>query len=357
MGVLFINNKKLYLIILVIISTCLLLSGCTENNEKNNDNEEPDNNVATIIVGNNSNSDFKLIQDAIDNASNRDIIFVQSGVYQETLKTNKSIQLIGENEDNTIILSEDPIENNDGIGGSNDKIRISILTISADNCIIKNFTFLANEKNNIIRGIIIESNGNEIINCNISGLYNAIEFSENSENNTISQNIISNNIEGINAIYSDNNIISDNYLFNNSKQGVIFETDSNNNIFSKNIFINNGQALRIKLAQHNQIFENYFYKNQYGVYFCCSARYNIVYKNTFIQNTEKNAHEDVGLINYWNSESNLYGNYWNDYTGVDEDNDGIGDTNYTIIGSLNSDNYPLMNPLDINYYYKNKILK
>jgi parallel beta-helix repeat protein len=308
-------------------------------------------------VGNTLESNFNHIQDAINNASNGDIILVKSGVYQETLKINKSIQLIGENQDDTIILSEVPIEVNQEFGDTPDKIRVTILTLSADNCIIKNFSFLASEKNNIIRGIIINSNGNSIINCNISGFFNAIKFLENSENNSINQNIISNNVVGIEAIYSDNNIISDNYILNNSKQGVIFETDSNDNIFKKNIFIYNGQALRIKLAQYNQIFENYFYKNFYGVYFCCSARYNIVYKNTFILNGEKNAHEDVNLINYWNADSVLYGNYWDDYTGDDENGDGIGDTNYKIIGSLNSDNYPLMNPLDIDYYYKYKFLE
>ena len=195
-----------------------------------------------------------------------------------------------------------------------------------------------------------------IFNCNISGLYNAIEIAQHSDKNTIHQNIITNNILGINAIYSDNNIISNNYISNNSVQGVIFASDSNFNIYSKNIFTYNGQALRIKLSQHNEIFENYFYENSYGIYFCCSARYNIVYNNTFIQNTEKNVHEDVGLLNYWNAENYPYGNYWDDYIGKDENSDGIGDTNYTIIGSGNIDHYPLIVPPDIDYYFKNKII-
>ena len=42
------------------------------------------------------------------------------------------------------------------------------------------------------------------------------------------------------------------------------------------------------------------------------------------------------------------GNYWNDYTGTDANNDGIGDTPY-VINPLDKDNYPLMEPWE-NYF-------
>ena len=249
---------------------------------------------------------------ALDNASDDDIILVKSGIYQETLVINKSINLIGENQNNTILLSENAIkiEIIDGEEVINEKDRINILTINATNCKINNFTFKTNEKYKITRGIVINSENNAIMNCNISGFYNAIEIKQNSPNNSISKTIVSNNNIGIQGIITENNFISDNYISNNTQQGIYFFTKSDKNIFSKNIFINNKQALRVKGSDNNQIFNNYFYNNSYGVYLCCGANYNIIFNNTFIRNILGNAYEGNSLLNYWNSNSSNIGNYW-----------------------------------------------
>jgi hypothetical protein len=48
-------------------------------------------------------------------------------------------------------------------------------------------------------------------------------------------------------------------------------------------------------------------------------------------------------LNFWDDSYPSGGNYWSDYTGLDLDEDGIGDTPYIFVG--NQDNYPLMRPL------------
>jgi nitrous oxidase accessory protein NosD len=47
---------------------------------------------------------------------------------------------------------------------------------------------------------------------------------------------------------------------------------------------------------------------------------------------------------FWDNGSE--GNYWDNYTGLDENEDGIGDTPY-IIDENNQDNFPLMEPVII----------
>lgn len=48
--------------------------------------------------------------------------------------------------------------------------------------------------------------------------------------------------------------------------------------------------------------------------------------------------------------TNYLGNYWDDYTGTDADNDGIGDTPYRIYYSDINDEYPLMERFE--YYFQ-----
>ena len=58
---------------------------------------------------------------------------------------------------------------------------------------------------------------------------------------------------------------------------------------------------------------------------------------------------DEGLTNIWYDYPNGTGNYWDDYTGSDENHDGIGDTPYNISGGSNQDLYPLMHHFEMYY--------
>jgi len=121
---------------------------------------------------------------------------------------------------------------------------------------------------------------------------------------------------------------------------------SDNNIISGNTVSDNGLGMRIKGSENNKIFGNSVVMNERGVLLCCGSGNNMIYYNTFKQNSEYNACDSI--INQWDNWS--VGNYWDDYIGKDSDGDGIGDMSYDISdgsNGSNQDRYPLINPVDI----------
>ena len=89
------------------------------------------------------------------------------------------------------------------------------------------------------------------------------------------------------------------------------------------------------LIKENTIKRN----NYYGVYVAYCE--NTLYHNNFIHNTYQ-AFDATGE-NTWDDGYPCGGNYWSDYTGVDVNEDGIGDTAYPIV-TESMDNYPLIHP-------------
>ncbi|AKB38584.1 cell surface protein [Methanosarcina siciliae C2J] len=105
----------------------------------------------------------------------------------------------------------------------------------------------------------------------------------------------------------------------------------------------------------NQIRDN---QNIYsGVDFYNAGTDNRLYLNNFVNNTNDVSVYKMSNPVYWNSAEPLtytyngktftgyMGNYWDKYTGVDANGDGIGDTPYDL-GDCGQDDYPLMAPFE-----------
>jgi len=138
--------------------------------------------------------------------------------------------------------------------------------------------------------------------------------------NIVSDNIITHNNDAGIYIFNSfvtHNTISDNLIFNNTI-GIELGTLVNNNTITGNQI---GNSLTIGLlinpiGQYNEIYENCFYTNGLHAY-------------------------DYGLHNSW--DDGARGNYWDNYTGLDADDNGIGDIPYNISGVAGSqDSFPLM---------------
>ena len=79
-----------------------------------------------LYVGGNGTGNYSSIQDAIDNTSNGDTVFVFNGTYYENIIIYKSIILLGENKNTTII---DGDKKGDVVRVVSDEVTISGFTI------------------------------------------------------------------------------------------------------------------------------------------------------------------------------------------------------------------------------------
>ena len=318
-------EKKLGLkiLILVMIIFFSIFSGCikTDNDIENN----------VIIKG--KDGVYTSINDAVNNCEDGDIIVVGQGTYKEKILIPKSVTLLGENKEKTIIDA--------------DKLDYAIY-ITADFVTIKNFTIKNTDdvgyKN---AGIYVYSNNNiisnnKIINSKMYGIY-----VYNGSNNSFVDNFFSNNKFGIYAvgighIKIKNLNISDNTCFNNSELGIYLKFCYNSTI-KNNIISGSNYGLHMQYSGLNIISFNLFTKNNLGLFFCCGSENNIVFKNSFMDNYEYNAKSNTE--NQFDYQG--FGNFWADYNGTDNDSDGIGDQAYVIfhnemIDVFNQDSYPLI---------------
>jgi len=291
--------------IILIISLILLMGiqfqGCITEGPTNNSYKA----AHTIYVDIKGTTSYSSIQEAIDNAPENYTIFLLPGHYPENIIINKTITLKGSNPITTII---------DG------KYSENTIIIDEDNVHIMGLTITNSSTNTNKAGIRINKN------------YAII-------NNTI----LKNNGCGIYSNSAKYCLVYNNTVTLSSQYGIYAFSSSNNMEIRNNSFYDNEISLRIKGSQNCKVIGNQFNNSKKGMYFCCGARSNIVYNNAFWNNSIWNADDQVGNNN-WDDAVSI-GNYWDDYQGIDDDGDGIGDTKYVISSYRDAyDNYPLMNP-------------
>ena len=172
-------------------------------------------------------------------------------------------------------------------------------------------------------------------------------------NNTVFNNFITGCNYGIN-INADYYNINENYLANNDK-GIYLGRVSSFILISKNYITNNNRGLEIYSYASKggiKIAENIISFNDLGIFvtWVYQKLPQDIYRNNFIENTRQVLTSGPSPVlgkhraSAWNKDSE--GNYWSDYNGTDDNNDGIGDTPY-VINNYDSDIYPLISPLDI----------
>jgi parallel beta-helix repeat protein len=323
-------------------------------------------------------TDYPTIQDAINHATSGDTIFVHKETYYENVVINKSISLIGEDRNLTIIdgggtgnvihlesgdvyISGFTIQNGGKglydsgifIDHASDNNNISHNTIAnSSNGICLSYslrsTIFDNTVSNCKYGIsLYSSNNNEIYGNNaLDNKYGIALYSSNN-NRIYGNNASSNMINGIYIHLSSNNQISSNIASLNGYDGISLDF-SDNNVISDNMASRSDYGIRLSSSSNNLISGNTATYNYYGIYVHSSSDNNTIYHNNF-NNTDQVWSDS---LNIWNDANE--GNYWSDYTGQDKNGDGIGDTPY-VINVENQDNNPLMGKFsDFSVTWKDK---
>jgi parallel beta-helix repeat protein len=322
---------------------------------------------STIVVP----DDYPTIQEAINNANEGDAIFVRNGTYCENVVVNKTVSLVGENKEATVI--DGNMTGNcvtveaDNVTVSDFKIQNSTLDwgylIAIFNC--QGIWVLNNTLRTAYYKILLENCSNCVVQDNyVPGGFKAIILTS-SNRNRISNNFILGctqytlPIGSFYAIYlykSDMNCIEHNIIADCDIG--IYLLESRNNTIRSNIICDDyiphyhpSFGIWLESSNHSLITENSIstmWQSALALYHCNGT---VIYHNNFIDNVEQ-VYLEESYNNTWDDEYPSGGNYWSDYTGVDlysgpyqneTSSDGIGDTAY-IIDSYNMDHYPLTNP-------------
>jgi len=285
---------------------------------------------ATIVVP----DDYPTIQEAIGNATEGDTIYIKKGSYVENPVVNKSVSLVGEDMESTII---------DVTAG---------LKVQSDNVNITGLTLFDGWQ-----GIAVYADY-----CNISG--NKVRDSDygiallSATNNIVTRNVIHSigPSAGIQLSYSNNNLIEKNYIYS-CTDGIQVRSGSCNNLVTENLVTNCSDVAMRLLGTYsppsyyepndNMITNNVLSNSGTGATIY-RANNNTLYNNNFINNTNQISTNEwyAQEWGYGFSNNTLDQNYWSNYNGTDNNTDGTGDTPYTI-DEHNQDNQPLMKPIEI----------
>jgi len=183
--------------------------------------------------------------------------------------------------------------------------------------------------------------GNNITECGNAGFEIHYDYVSGAAagGNHIEANRLENNSQGIVISESDYNTVARNDIRANTHVGVTLGRGSFNmvseNSITSNRFIGIAMSSFNSTINRNNIRDN---ANGIAVSDCSGNR---IFQNNFANNSVQTGIYSAGSNSWDNS---IEGNYWDNYTGIDLNRDGIGDTPY-VISNGNQDNFPLMGAL------------
>ncbi len=187
----------------------------------------------TLYVGGSGPGNYSRIQDAVDNATDGDTVFVfdDSSPYNERVTVHKSIRLVGENQRTTVIDYR------------NTYVPMSTtVSLTADDVTFTGFT-VRTEAMLVGYNLNVYCNHSTIMGNTFIGNRSHTPFSfnivlGNSHDNIIEENTISAGAVGIYVYESNDSTILANNITKNNLYGIILSNARRNNISMNNIIEN-----------------------------------------------------------------------------------------------------------------------
>ncbi|MGD0496120.1 MAG: NosD domain-containing protein [Candidatus Bathyarchaeia archaeon] len=194
-----------------------------------------------------------------------------------------------------------------------------------------------------ISGVFMTNVSNvKIMNTNVRSFPTGIDV-HFSSNITLSDNNLDAYV-GAQLYFSSGNAVTDNNVtFCNYGLAIV---SSSGNVVSCNNMTKDREGILLWDSSNNTFSQNSFDKNELNIqFYSFSARFTSTTGNMFFHNnfsamqSWQGQVEGDGSKQIW--DNGAEGNYWSDYNGTDNSQDGIGDTPY-VIDENNTDHYPLM---------------
>jgi len=260
---------------------------------------------AHIFVGGEGAS-FGSIQGAIDAAKEGDVIEVRSGIYEENVLVDKRLILRGQG--NPVI---DASGNGTCLGVASSGIIVEGFTlinsgeydsgIDIRGFIADSNTIQDNSISHNSEGISIHSSSNNTLARNIikNNKFSGIDL-EHARLSSISENVIGGNGRGIYLIASNENAIRDNLIQGNREEGILLSSYlseygpygfSDNNTLSGNDIRDNEYGIFLGYSENNTINGNKLINNSYGLYLKHSKNNSII-ESIFINNAQNLSSDD-----------------------------------------------------------------
>ena len=231
----------------------------------------PEARALTLYVGGPGPGNYTTISSAISAANAGDTVYVYNGTYSELIFISKTISLVGENRDTTII---------DGFGNAN------VIYVTADWVNVTNFTIKRDGGDDMYAGINLNSVQNchvtdNIITNNYQGIY--LQFSRY---NTIRDNVIKLSREKSAYFYfAHDNIFENNDLPSYDHYSIRIVGSNRNEFTNNSLYSNTGTGFSFQGSDNNTLSNNIIQDNSRGFYLYLSDSNDIV-GNEIVDNTE-----------------------------------------------------------------------